>query len=184
MVYMSMNDFDRGLAAFEQSYNLNPNDPTMLALYGSYLPYFGRAKKGAEMVNRALRIDPHPPKYYCLEVDPFYATGMYDQVGAMLHRYEGDLPWWSLFVLDIRYAQMGQPKEAAAAVSDLTRHFPDPSFERLVSENGGFKDAATEALYREGARRAGIPECATTEDLRKYPKMTHLAFCDTKRATN
>jgi len=53
-----------------------------------------------------------------------------------------------------------------------------------LSEQGGIPDQPTFAHYLDGARKAGIRDCATPEELQKYPKMTHLAFCDAKRATN
>jgi hypothetical protein len=33
-------------------------------------------------------------------------------------------------------------------------------------------------------RKARLNECATQAEVQKYPKMTHLALCDAKRATN
>jgi len=44
------------------------------------------------------------------------------------------------------------------------------------------KDPATLAHYMEGARKAGLNECATEAELRKYPKMMRLALCDARRA--
>ena len=102
----------------------------------------------------------------------------------MSRRFAGELPPWSVAVLALSYAQLGQQKEAAAAVAEFTRRFPDPSFERLLSDQGEFRDEPTLALYLDGALKAGIRECATAEELQKYPKMSHLAICDTKRATN
>ncbi len=56
--------------------------------------------------------------------------------------------------------------------------------ERMFSDFGGIEDRPTLAHYLEGARKAGLSECATVAELQKYPKMTHLALCDAKRATN
>lgn len=39
------------------------------------------------------------------------------------------------------------------------------------------------AHYLDGARKAGLRECATPEELQKHPKMTHLGVCEAKRAT-
>jgi len=184
MVYVALNDFDRGLATYEQSFALNPNDPTMLMIYGDSLPLVGRAKEGAEMINRAFRLNPHHPNWYYTNIDPFYATGQYDEVITRSRRVTGEPAAWNLALLAMSYAQLGQKKEAAAAMAALSQKFPDPSFERLLSEFGGIRDQPTLALYLDGARKAGIRDCATAEELQKYPKMTHLAFCDTKRATN
>ena len=47
-----------------------------------------------------------------------------------------------------------------------------------------FKDQPTLAHYMDGVRKAGLNECASPAEVQKYPKMTHLASCDSKRATN
>ncbi len=36
----------------------------------------------------------------------------------------------------------------------------------------------------DGVRKARLHECGTEEELRKYPKINHLAFCDARRASN
>jgi hypothetical protein len=116
--------------------------------------------------------------------DPFYATGQYDQAIAMLHKFAGVLPPWSTWLLAMSYAQTGRQKEATAAMADLSQRIPDLSFERMLSEFGAIPDQVGFAQYLDGARKAGMRDCATPEELQKYPKMTHLAVCDAKRATN
>jgi tetratricopeptide (TPR) repeat protein len=46
--YLALSDFDHGLAAFEQAFSANPNDPNILVSYGGWLPNVGRAREGAE----------------------------------------------------------------------------------------------------------------------------------------
>ena len=82
------------------------------------------------------------------------------------------------------YAQLGRQTEAAKAKVELLRHYPDFSFERLLSDFGGIPDEPTLAVYLDGARKAGLNECATQAELPKYPNMTHLPLCDARRATN
>ena len=66
----------------------------------------------------------------------------------------------------------------------MLRRFPDCSFERLLSEFGAIRDEATLLLYLDGASKVSLRDCATEAELQKYPKMTRLAACDAKRATN
>jgi hypothetical protein len=82
------------------------------------------------------------------------------------------------------YAQLGRKEEAAAVKDELLRRYPAASMERAFSDFGEFTDQPTLAHYLEGARKAGLNECATEAELQKYPKMTHLALCDSRRATN
>jgi TolB-like protein/class 3 adenylate cyclase/Tfp pilus assembly protein PilF len=185
LIYSEIGEFDHALAAFEQAYVMNPNDSDILVMYGNMLlPFVGRAKEGVEMVDRAFRLNPHHPDWYNLMADAAYATGQYNQAIAMLRRFTGDLPVWSIWLLAISDAQLGQQKDAAAAMAELSRRFPDPSFERMLSEFGGIRDEAVLARYLEGAHKASMRDCATEAELQKYPKTTHLALCDAKRATN
>lgn len=87
-------------------------------------------------------------------------------------------------LLALCYAQLVRQSDKAAAVTELHRVYPDFSMERMFSEFGGIQDQPTLAQYLDGARKAGLRECATSEELQKYPKMIHLAGCDARRATN
>jgi hypothetical protein len=87
-------------------------------------------------------------------------------------------------VLTLSYAQLGKQRETRRGVEELSRRVSDCSFERILSEFGGIKDQPTLAHYLDGARKAGLRDCASEAELQKYPKMTHLAVCDAKRAAN
>jgi tetratricopeptide (TPR) repeat protein len=183
--YLCLSDYDHGFAAFQQALVANPNDPGTLAMYGEWLFAVGRAPEGVELVNRAYRLNPRYPDWYDDAVDPFYATGQYDHVITMARRKRGEAYLWTQIVLTLSYAQLGRRTELAATVTELLRRFPDFSFERAVSELGGpIKHEPTLALYLDGARKAGLNECATESELQKYSKMTHLAVCDARRSTN
>jgi adenylate cyclase len=185
LMYSHLGEFDHSLAAFERAFSLNPNDPSVLVLYGDNLTTIGRAVEGVEMINRAFRLNPQYPEWYNDFSDPFYATGQYDQVITMIRRKRGDLPTWSYMLLAMSYAQLGRQEDSAAALADLLRRFPDCSFERLLMERfRAIKDQPTLARYLDGARKAGLRDCATPEEVQKYPKMMRLALCDAKRATN
>ena len=91
---------------------------------------------------------------------------------------------FTLFTLTLTYAQLGREKDTGAARAELLQRYPDFSLERWLSDFGEIRDEPTLAHYLDGACKAGLRDCATAEELLKYPKMTHLAVCDTKRATN
>ena len=184
-VYLVTGDFDHGFAEYDEALTLNPNDPQILVMYAAWLPNLGRAKEGVEMINRAFRLNPHYPDWYNNIVDPFYATRQYDEVITRVRRKKGEPNLANQMDLAMSYAQLGRRAEAGAAVSELSRRYPDLSLERALSDfMGEYTDQPTLALYLDGARKAGIRECASQPELQKYPKMTHLALCDAKRATN
>jgi TolB-like protein/class 3 adenylate cyclase/Tfp pilus assembly protein PilF len=157
-----LGEFDRCLAEFDEALTLNPNDPTTLALYGDWLTFFGRAREGEEMVNRAFRLNPHYPDWYNDLVEPFYATGQYDEVIARILRHKGQPIVWNQIVLAMSYAQLGRQKDAAAAKAELLRRYPDFSLERAMSDltGGPIRDQPTLEHYMNGARKAGLNDCA------------------------
>jgi adenylate cyclase len=184
IAYLDLSDFDRGFAEFDEAVVLNPNDPSILAAYAAWLPNVGRGEEAVDMINRAFRLNPHYPDWYNNILDPFYATGQYNEVVARARRKKGELLVWGQALLAMCYAQLGRQTDLAAAKTELFRRYPDFSMERALSDFGAFTDQPTLEHYLDGARKAGLDECATEAELQKYPKMTHLAYCDVKRKTN
>lgn len=183
--YANLGDYDRAMPAFEQAFSLNPNDPDVLVWYGEQLVMVGRAREGVAMIDRANRLNPRQRCSYDGLVDPYSGAGQYDQVITRARRLsaaESKNPWIQM-VLAMSYEQLGRHAEAEAVSAELSQFFLDCSFERILSEFGGIPDKSVRAEYLDGARKAGLRDCATPEELQKYPKMTHLAACDAKRAT-
>jgi hypothetical protein len=137
-----------------------------------------------ELVNRAYRLNPHYPPFYDIYVNAFYAIGQYDEVIARIRRL-AEVPPHLQMLLAMSYAQLGRQADAATAKAELLRRDPDFSLERTVSDvYGVIPHQPTLALFIDGARKAGLNDCATEAELKKYPKMKHLAQCDARRATH
>jgi tetratricopeptide (TPR) repeat protein len=183
-IYFWVGDVDRGIAEFDKAYSLNPNDPDVLFYICINLPLVGRAKEAAAMADRMFRLNPNYPPFYNFATDPYYATGQYDRVPALVLRNAGDVTAWSWWELAMSYAQLGRQTDTATAMTELRRRYPDFSMERFLSDFGPIPDKSVREHYMEGTHKAGLRECATAEELQKYPKMTHLAVCDARRATN
>jgi hypothetical protein len=83
--------------------------------------------------------------------------------GEQLHGYD-------LQLLAMSYAQLGRDAEAREAAVQRMQKEPDYSAERELGEEGDFAPAAAanRELYLEGLRKAGLPVCATAEQLAKY----------------
>jgi tetratricopeptide (TPR) repeat protein len=168
----------------DKALDLNPNDPDVLYHVALSLPFVGTAKEAAEMMDRAFRLNPHFPPFYNDAVDAYYVTAQFRQVITMARRTVGETCTWCQWVLVMSYGQLGRQTDAETAKAELLRRYPEFSMERILSHFGGIPDQPTLALYLDGVRKAGLNECATQAELQKYPKMTHLALCDAKRATN
>ena len=82
--HMFSGQHDRAIASYEKALELNPNDADVLNDFGQCLSYAGRAKDGVEMVRRAMRLNPHYPEYWILQLGPiFFDARQY----AELHRH-------------------------------------------------------------------------------------------------
>jgi Tfp pilus assembly protein PilF len=125
VVYVSLSNIDRGFVELERAYALNPNDPDVLVHYGGMLPIIGRAQEGVEMINRAHRLNPRYPVWYDAWLDPFYATGQYDQVTTRVRRTTGDVAVGNQLLLAMSYAQLSQQTDTATAVAKLLGGYPD-----------------------------------------------------------
>ena len=68
-VYGALSDWDRCVAMADKALDLNPNDPDVLFHVALVLPFVGRAKEAAEMMDRAFRLNPHYPPFYNDAVD-------------------------------------------------------------------------------------------------------------------
>src|SRR5262245_14890671 len=132
-----------------KAFALNPNDPDVLFHIALNLPWVGRAKEGADMMDRAFRLNPHYPPFYNNAVDPYYATGQYDKVITMVLRTVGDTPIGSQLDLAMSYAELDRQTDAAAAKAELLRRYPDFSMERFLSDFGTIPDQPTLAHYLE-----------------------------------
>jgi adenylate cyclase len=183
-LYIDLSDHDRAFAEFEKALVLNPNDPDVLIRYGGNLYVIGRSPEGVEMIKHAVRLNPRYPPLYDYFADPFYVVGQYDEVVAKIHRTAGDMIIWNYMLLAMAYAQLGRQTDAATAATELLRRYPEFSFERMLSDFGAIRHQATLEHYFDGIHKAGLRDCATQEELQKYPKMTHLAACDAQRVTH
>jgi TolB-like protein/class 3 adenylate cyclase len=151
--YAYTSDFERSLAEFEKALQLEPNNADVLIYVAKDLPWLEPPGRAAGLVERAFRLNPHPPlNYYNSAKHPYYYAGQFDKTIAAI-KAKGDLPHgYDLQLLAMSYAQLGRDVEAREAAAQRMRNDPDFSAERELSEGGEFAPAAVtnRALYLEG----------------------------------
>jgi cytochrome c-type biogenesis protein CcmH/NrfG len=187
MSYFTRGEIGLGAAAFDRALALSPNDARVLPLVGTQLPIAlgtERAKEGVELNRRAIRLDPlHPPSRWIGLGLVCYFAGEYEQaveafrkvprpaLGLEEHVYEA-----------LAHAQLGRRAETARAVAEVLREEPGFSAEAWV--NGDFfqPGSSSAALFFDGARKAGLPICATAEAAAKFEPGNRLPECEAERA--
>ena len=63
---------DRAISAYQRALELNPNDADVLNDFGQCLSFAGRATEGVEVVHKAMRLNPHYPDYWVMQLGPIY----------------------------------------------------------------------------------------------------------------
>ena len=84
--------------------------------------------------------------------------------------------------LALSLAELGRILRSGSIAGDLLRLDPEFSAERHIN-NEGFVDEAIIEHFLGSIEKAGLPLCATQEQLAKYPDMKRLAQCEAQRAS-
>ena len=182
--YLFVNDHDRVLAELDHALKLNPNNADVVALAGEMLGNAGQPERGLESIQRAIRLNPHHPDWYfgTRGVANFYIRRFDETIAATKKRLYPN-PVYDPMLRAMSYAQLGREQETAGEVKTLLQVNPDYSAEKFLSETGTFARTTELNLFLDSHRRAGLPFCATVEQLAKYPDMKRLEQCEAQRAS-
>lgn len=175
-----------GAQAWDRAVALAPNDAYVIRSIGTQLPIalgVERAAEGVELVERALlRLDPlHPPfQWISLGVSVYFAGGYAEAAGALGKLEEHWLE--SRLMLAVSHAQAGERGKAAAQMAEVLKLEPGFSAEAWVDNDFYQPGSSSAALLIDGARKAGLPVCATAEAAAKFEPGNRLPECEAERA--
>jgi adenylate cyclase len=148
----------RGAAAWEQALELSPNDASTLRLVGGNLAYAlgtERAQEGLELYAKALRLNPYMPAWMTWTLGwAQYFAGQYEQAIETFQK-SGETDVDTHLYLSLAYAQLGRKAEAGREVAEVLRIKPDFTAKGWLDRYNGA--GSSEALFLDGARKAGLP---------------------------
>jgi adenylate cyclase len=113
-------------AAGERAISLNPNDPDLLAHYGTRLVYMGEWERGLALVTKAIALNPEHPQWYLDAIIYYhYQTSDYQRAWTEAQNQggSGDI-WWLLFRVMI-LGQLRRSAEAQPLIDAALRLKPD-----------------------------------------------------------
>jgi hypothetical protein len=84
--------------------------------------------------------------------------------------------------LAMAYAQLGRPHEAAIEVARVISKKPDFSAETWIDKDIFWPGGSAAMLFFDGARKAGLPLCASVSDAARIDPKNRLPECDAERA--
>jgi hypothetical protein len=170
----------------ERAADLADGDALLMVMVASELPWTGQTARAVDLLERALRLDPgSTDRHRWIQVGVYFYARRFEAAAAAID----DTAWETLAMSDLAkyvmiYAQLGRPADLERWRSRLLTKVPDFSTERLLDFTGEYMPAAAaeRALVLESVAKAGLPMCATPEQLAARPGMRRMPECEAERA--
>jgi adenylate cyclase len=155
-----MGQHDRGIAEMQRALELNPNDADVITDHGWLLCLAGRAEEAIEWALKAMRLNPHYPAWYVLQLGPiYYDAHRYADAIATLEGLGDSETIWSNLYLAASHAQLGHDSEARQAIERALAIQPEATIAGwTTAEKISYKDPSYRKHFREGLRKAGLPK--------------------------
>lgn len=158
-VHTTAGELDAAITWFKQSLELNPNAASVMANYSEPLIYAGRYQEAIELLNKAMRLDPHHPDWFkwWLGFAQLYAGECEQALGNM--RAMTRLPTMARRTTAAIYVCLGEEEKAREEIAKLLEKEPDYSIAKLrLGMSGKFKNPADLERWVQDLRTAGLPE--------------------------
>jgi TolB-like protein/class 3 adenylate cyclase len=152
-------------ASFDTSLRLAPNAFEILTFYAGAAPPLGEAERGAEMADKAVRLNPNYPTWSAQIFGwTYFGAGRYEDALKMLdHLAPENYGGFGWVARAGAFAALGRMAEAKATVRQALEHIPDLTIESFLHEEGTSGDWSKHLI--ENMRLAGFPPCARSVDL-------------------
>ena len=134
--YLLARQFDQAVTEARQAVALDPNDADACITLGEILSCAGEPQEALDLVEKALRLDPHyPPSYLFALGQTYYLLGRYEEAIVAYKRLLTRNPDHSraYFFLTLLYYEVGRKEDAREAWASCKRTNPSYSFQRLQS---------------------------------------------------
>jgi TolB-like protein/DNA-binding winged helix-turn-helix (wHTH) protein len=175
--------FAESEAEVERGLKLNPSSADLMMKAALSMPSLGRPERGAELCDRAFRLNAMPVVWYAIHcIESYYFMGRYDEAIDMVRRTDAWIqPWaWQMVFQLASEAELGDGS-AAATLAEFKRRFPGVTLEGLgygaVYRRAQERDQIVASMVK-----AGAPLSVPTDKADALPKPMHLAMCDAERA--
>jgi adenylate cyclase len=155
--YAMAKQYDKAIAACEQSVSLDPNSSLNFMWLGLVLNWTGRAEEGVRYLEHAIRLNPFAPSVFFNNLAVAYRdSGQYEKAieeckKALQREPNNQFPYIHMAISHLR---LGREEEARAAAADLLRINPKFSLERYAQTLPFTKPVADRIV--EDLRRAGL----------------------------
>ncbi|RWO24216.1 MAG: tetratricopeptide repeat protein [Mesorhizobium sp.] len=170
-------ELSRAKAELQIALSLAPGSAEILTFYAGWAASFGEPERGAELVDRVIRLDPNYPMWATgLFSNAYFMVGRYDDALKMMEGLTPDnYNQWRWMVRSGSLAGAGRMEEAQASVKEALKHYPDMTVEGMVNAPG--ISPTERERYLETLVLTGFPLCASDEQLAKMTVPKRLPEC-------
>jgi tetratricopeptide (TPR) repeat protein len=180
--YQYLNDFPRAGAEIGQSLELNPNHANRLAQAAWYWTRGGQPERSLELMERAVRLNPHHPDWYGTALrETYFHNRRFEEAIAVTRKRLYPDPIWDPLYRAMSYAQLRHDDEAAVEAKQVFVDQPDYSAEKWLNDTGTYAREVDLELFLDSNEKAGLPLCATEAQLVKYPDILRMPQCEAER---
>jgi tetratricopeptide (TPR) repeat protein len=140
----------------EAALKINPNHADAWAYLGDLKGHQGMPVEGIEFVQKAFRLNPHPPGWYYWHLGLLeYMAGRYEEAVETL-RHEATHRLGSQRILAASLAQLGRLEEANVEATQFLAAHPHFSVDHWINAQP-FRREADRQHFIEGYLRANLP---------------------------
>lgn len=152
-------DLERGIAFLERAHELNPNDADILCDLGYYNSYLGNNQTAIDLMLRAIRINPHHPVWYLLElVQVYFDAKRYEDAIATFAEIEDLDACLSALYCAASHAALGQTKEAERVVELAISIDPEATVAKYAGPKySPYQKSEAIEHFAKNLKKAGLP---------------------------
>jgi adenylate cyclase len=159
-LYGMKGEWDKSLAYAEKAVATDPNGADAHTWLGNCLNFAGKPQEAIPLYKKAMRLNPHPPVWYYINLGvSYYTLGRYEDAAAQYRKSlalsPNSLP--SYRELSMVYMEMGKEDEARATAKEVMRIDPNFSLEHFAKTLlQAYKDQDYVKRCVENLRKAGL----------------------------
>jgi TolB-like protein/class 3 adenylate cyclase/Flp pilus assembly protein TadD len=175
--YGNTGDVVRAKGEFDAAMRLWPGSADVLTTYASWAATFGDAKRGAELADQAIRLNPdHSPWAAGRFAYAYFAADRYEDALRALERAAPDNYPPDVWIVHAgSLAMLGKVDEAKRWTSETLKRYPGFTAEGWANEPG-YSDGERQRFLK-AMVLAGFPPCAPADVLIKIEKPVRLPEC-------
>lgn len=131
--YLASCDTEKMQVAIDRGLQINPDDPTMLAVYGNFLSYAGNWDAGKALIERAMKKEPQLFKdwWHMALAKWHYRQGDYQNAYELFLKAFSERNWLSHLQLAYTLPHLGRVEEAKLALQNFKRVAPSMTREHV-----------------------------------------------------